>query len=146
MVTEQQVLAVLGEEVPEGTQESLRLAVADLVAKGFFRRALDRVKAALGVTDAELALSLGISQKTIGRIRARPGARLSPAASDRLYRLAALYAMALEVFEDEQAARGWLKSEQMGLGGRVPLELARTEIGAREVERLLGRMEHGVLW
>jgi uncharacterized protein (DUF2384 family) len=33
---------------------------------------------------------------------------------------------------------------QKGLGGKTPLEYADTEPGAREVEDLLGRLEHGV--
>ena len=40
--------------------------------------------------------------------------------------------------------RRWLTSRQFGLGGAVPLEYAETEVGAREVEDLLGRIEHGV--
>jgi len=32
----------------------------------------------------------------------------------------------------------------VGLGGETPLEYAETEVGAREVEDLLGRIEYGV--
>ena len=32
----------------------------------------------------------------------------------------------------------------VGLGGAIPLEYAETEVGAREVENLLGRIEYGV--
>jgi len=46
--------------------------------------------------------------------------------------------------EDEHLARRWLSSPQRGLGGAVPLDYAETEIGAREVEDLLGRIEYGV--
>jgi putative toxin-antitoxin system antitoxin component (TIGR02293 family) len=38
----------------------------------------------------------------------------------------------------------WLKSPQKALGGKTPLEYSDTEPGAREVEDLLGRLEHGV--
>ena len=51
---------------------------------------------------------------------------------------------ATEVFEDEAAAREWLKSPAVAFGGESPLSFADTEIGAREVEILLGRLEHGV--
>ena len=51
---------------------------------------------------------------------------------------------ALDVMETENNARQWLTSPQYGLGGAVPLEYAETEVGAREVEDLLGRIEHGV--
>jgi uncharacterized protein (DUF2384 family) len=30
------------------------------------------------------------------------------------------------------------------LGGRSPLDFAQTEPGAREVENVIGRLEHGV--
>ena len=36
------------------------------------------------------------------------------------------------------------KEEAYGLGDVSPLEYAKTEVGAREVENLLGRIEHGV--
>jgi putative toxin-antitoxin system antitoxin component (TIGR02293 family) len=51
---------------------------------------------------------------------------------------------AVEVLESEENARQWLTSPQFGLGGEVPLEYAGTEVGAREVEDLLGRIEYGV--
>jgi uncharacterized protein (DUF2384 family) len=38
----------------------------------------------------------------------------------------------------------WLTSSQKTLGDQTPLEHARTEIGAREVEERVGRLEHGV--
>jgi putative toxin-antitoxin system antitoxin component (TIGR02293 family) len=69
---------------------------------------------------------------------------LTPVESDRLYRLARLAALAEEVFEDLDRAREWLRQHQRGLGDRAPLDLMRTEVGAREVEDLLGRIEYGV--
>jgi putative toxin-antitoxin system antitoxin component (TIGR02293 family) len=52
--------------------------------------------------------------------------------------------MACFVMASKEAGRQWLSSPQVGLGGAVPLEYAETELGAREVEHLLGRIEHGV--
>jgi uncharacterized protein (DUF2384 family) len=46
--------------------------------------------------------------------------------------------------ESLEAGRAWLTCEQVGLGGEIPLAYAETEVGAREVEDLLGRIEHGV--
>jgi len=47
------------------------------------------------------------------------------------------------VFGDVASAREWLTHKQPGLGGVVPIDFARTKVGAREVENLLGRIEHG---
>jgi putative toxin-antitoxin system antitoxin component (TIGR02293 family) len=51
---------------------------------------------------------------------------------------------ALSVLGGIDEARQWLNSSQLGLGGAVPLDYAETELGAREVESLLGRIEYGV--
>jgi putative toxin-antitoxin system antitoxin component (TIGR02293 family) len=85
---------------------------------------------------------LGISKATLHRRKA--GGRLAPAESDRVVRFARLMGRAVVVLESEATARQWLSSPQFGLGGAVPLEYAETELGAREVEDLLGRLEHGV--
>jgi putative toxin-antitoxin system antitoxin component (TIGR02293 family) len=57
---------------------------------------------------------------------------------------ARLLSLAVVTLESDENARAWLASPQVGLGGAIPLEMARTEEGAREVEDLLGRIEHGV--
>ena len=62
----------------------------------------------------------------------------------RLVRCARTFALALHVLQDRQSAARWLKSRQPELGGSIPLKLLQTEVGARTVERVLGRMEHGL--
>ena len=64
--------------------------------------------------------------------------------SEKAFRIARLYDRALEVFGDQQAAGNWLKEPARGLGETTPLLYAKTELGAREVEKLLTRIEHGV--
>jgi putative toxin-antitoxin system antitoxin component (TIGR02293 family) len=61
-----------------------------------------------------------------------------------LVRFARLLGRAVDVFESLDGARRWLKAPQYGLGEAIPLEYAKTDVGAREVELLLGRIEHGV--
>src|SRR3990172_7394676 len=115
--------AVIEEGIPVGSAEALKRAIA--------------------VPDRELAALLGISEKTLSRGRAA-GGRLDPVASDRLFRVARIGALANGVFESEAAAADWLKRPQIGLGGRVPLELLTTDVGRDQVEKLLLRIEHGV--
>ena len=100
-------------------------------------------KQALGLTNDELASVLGVSPRTVARLDPAKS-HLDPVSGDRLVRSARLYAIAAEVLEDAPAAARWLKSPQRALGGAVPLELAQTDVGSREVEMLLGRMEYGV--
>ena len=100
------------------------------------------LQAALDVPMAKLAGLLSISKATLHRRKS--GQRLRPAESDRIVRFARLMGRAVQVFESEENARRWLNSPQFGLGGEAPLDYAQTEVGAREVEDLLGRIEHGV--
>ena len=90
----------------------------------------------------QLAAKLSISRSTLQRRKA--AGRLSPDESDKVIRYSRLLHQATDFFGDIEKARAWLKHPQYGLGGAVPLDYARTEAGAREVENLLGRMKYGV--
>jgi putative toxin-antitoxin system antitoxin component (TIGR02293 family) len=103
---------------------------------------LIQLQNSLEVPMEKLVPLLGISKPTFHRRKAE--GRLGPGESDRVVRFARLLGRAIEVLESEENARQWLMSPQFGLGGAVPLEFAATELGAREVEDLLGRIEYGV--
>jgi putative toxin-antitoxin system antitoxin component (TIGR02293 family) len=90
----------------------------------------------------QLAAKLSISRSTLQRRKA--AGRLSPDESDKVLRFSRLLRQAADLFGDIDKGRAWLKHPQYGLGGAVPLDYAETEIGAREVENLLGRMKYGV--
>jgi putative toxin-antitoxin system antitoxin component (TIGR02293 family) len=86
---------------------------------------------------------IGMKERTLDR-RKKEG-KLHPDESDLLIRGARIFVMALELFEgDMEATRRWLTAPQIALGGETPIEYASTDLGAREVEALIGRLEHGV--
>jgi|SRR4051812_40904740 putative toxin-antitoxin system antitoxin component (TIGR02293 family) len=105
-------------------------------------RELNDLQVTLEVPMEKLVPMLGISKATLHRRKAE--GKLDPAESDRVVRFARLMGKAVKVMESTENARQWLTSPQFGLGGAVPLEYAETELGAREVEDLLGRIEYGV--
>jgi putative toxin-antitoxin system antitoxin component (TIGR02293 family) len=113
------------------------------VQQGFPFRALDSLESASRLGAAAIAAAVGIPERTLARRKA--AGRLSPEESERLLRLALVFEKAVELFEgDAGAAVRWLASPRRALENQTPLAYARTEIGAREVEALMGRMEHGV--
>ena len=113
------------------------------VQKGLPFRVLERLGRNLELPTRTVAELAQISNRTLHRRKEER--RLQPAESDRLLRVSRLFARAIELFEgDYHAARQWLSSPQRALGGVVPLTLAKSELGAIEVERLIGRLEHGV--
>jgi len=112
------------------------------VAKGFAFSELEALRTEIDEPLESLAHHLSISRSTLQRRRAER--RLSAQESDRVMRFWRLVRQAADLFGDIEKARAWLKHPQYGLGGAVPLDYAETEIGAREVENLLGRMKYGV--
>jgi putative toxin-antitoxin system antitoxin component (TIGR02293 family) len=124
------------------TAEYSTSRLVEAIEEGLAVEELEVLRAGLDLPMEKLVSRLGISKATLHR-RKRAG-RLGPEESDRVLRFARLMGKAVEVFETKENARQWLASPQAGLGGAVPLDYAETEIGAREVEDLLGRIEYGV--
>ncbi len=112
------------------------------VKEGLPTRTFTALARMLSVSEAMLARATGISSTTLTR-RKRAG-QLSPEESEHVLRIAQLLDVATRVFEDVESAADWLKTKNLSLGGRTPLDYAETEIGAREVENLLGRIDYGV--
>lgn len=113
------------------------------VGRGVPVASAEALKRRFALGDDALATLLGVSGKTLSRARAA-GARLDPVASDRLFRVARIGALAIEVLEGEEQAIQWLKQPQIGLGGATALDFLATDVGSAEVEGLLVRIEHGV--
>ena len=114
-----------------------------LMEVGLPVRELTVLQASLAVPVERLAPMLGISKATFHRSKGA-GSKLNPAVSDRVVRFARLLGQAVKVFGGLEDAKQWLNSPQFGLGGALPLDYAKTEIGVREVENLLGRIAYGV--
>ena len=135
--------SVVRQFVPAGVKQ--RTAVGSLietVLNGLPFSELMTLRELLGLPLEQLAGNLGISRATLHR-RKHAG-RLEQGESDRVVRYARLMGKAADVFGGLDEARQWLRFPQFGLGNATPLDYARTEIGAREVENLLGRIDHGV--
>jgi len=84
-----------------------------------------------------------ISQRTLERRLANAEA-LRPEESDGIARLLRVIAHANRVFEDADLAEEWLRSPNPALNDEVPMVMAARDVGAREVEGVLTRLEHGV--
>lgn len=96
----------------------------------------------LGLTEERLAGLLGMSRATLHR-RKKTG-NLDRSESDRLVRFARLFSRASSALGGLVGARSWLSAPAVAFHDECPLDFADTEVGAREVEALLGRIEHGV--
>lgn len=129
--------------VLQETREGPQTPLVERVRKGLPMPEFRSLQEILGIPEEELGRFLGISPATLAR--RKKGGRFEMLESERIVRFARLFGIAMEVFDsDEQAAREWLKTPNVGTAGERPLSYADTEFGAREVENLLGRIDHGV--
>ena len=123
------------------TVDNLRLAKK--VESGLSFDAFERVGRVSGLSTDALRSAIGIAPRTLARRRQEK--KLSPEESDRLVSLSRLLSLAIELFAgDVRAALNWFTAENRALGGISPLRAASTEVGSREVEAVIGRLEHGV--
>jgi putative toxin-antitoxin system antitoxin component (TIGR02293 family) len=113
------------------------------VGRGFSFHLLPAFESRSGISLAEIASIMGIPPRTLARRKS--SGRLTSDESEKLLRLSSVFEQAVELFEgDEGNARRWLTTAKKALENQTPLAYSRTELGAREVENLIGRLEHGV--
>ncbi len=116
--------------------------IMSLIRQGLSVVSLIKVAEYCDISEAQIALLLATSERTISR-RKKDNKPLDIAESDRLYRLGRIFTRALEIFEDIQKARKWLKESNRALAGATPLELLDTDLGTQKVDELLNRIEYG---
>jgi putative toxin-antitoxin system antitoxin component (TIGR02293 family) len=113
------------------------------VREGLSYEAFERLRRVLNLPASGAAKLVQIPPRTLAR--RKEAKRFEPEESDRLIRLSRLVGLALQLFEgDLEETRSWLTTAHTALADQAPLEFATTGIGAREVENLIGRLEHGI--
>jgi putative toxin-antitoxin system antitoxin component (TIGR02293 family) len=112
------------------------------VGAGLPYAALEAVTVKLGLARSEAASALHLPQRTIARRKKERKLRADE--SDRLLRLARIGTHAAYVLGSKEKAAEWLRRPNRALGNEVPLELLESDIGSRQVEEVLGRIEYGV--
>lgn len=114
------------------------------IKKGLPAASFEKLRHEFGITAAELAATLNINMRTLAR--RKQNGRLDVDESERVYRLARLFQIGLNLFGDAELTRRWFAAPKEIFGGLTPLNYADTEPGAREVEKQLRRLEHGVFY
>jgi putative toxin-antitoxin system antitoxin component (TIGR02293 family) len=134
------VIRELGGERALGRAMTSDRDLREAIRDGFPHAVLEELMRASGLTLKELADALDLSPRSLQR---RRRGRLARFESDRLYRLARLLALAHQSLGDAARASRWFKRTNRALGGLAPIAAIDTELGARQVENLLGRIAYG---
>ena len=144
MTPSEYVVQVLGgAKVFKGRALPTSAELRERIKEGLPYHSLESVRERLRLSVPEAATVLHMPTRTMAR--RRQTRKLDPDESDRLYRIARVAGQAVSVFGAEDKAMAWLQRPNRALHGELPLRLLDTDVGARQVEDILGRIEHGIV-
>lgn len=112
------------------------------IKAGFPASLVQALRQTFDLQERNVETLLNASISTLER-RRREQKNLDSVASERIDRIATVSHLAEEVFEDKANAARWMSMPNKALGGIAPIMLCETEIGARQVRRVLHALEWG---
>jgi putative toxin-antitoxin system antitoxin component (TIGR02293 family) len=133
----------LGRSVADESRPSAELFNVVIGANSLFRIEPAALKRLANYSDEEIH-ALVVPKRTLAR-RLSDGEPLTVEETDKAVRLARVDRLAANVFGDAAKAHRWLRKPKKALGGETPLAYLATEAGARVVEEMLHRIDHGIL-
>lgn len=129
--------------VDVGSMPTLSYAQARrILDRGISSKVIQPMSLSLGVGMADLSSFLEIDRGTVKR-RADKNQALPTHSAEGVLRLLELEAIAIDTFESQADAHGWLRKPHPLLGGESPLEAAKTGFGAQRVKEILIATKYG---
>lgn len=119
-----------------------RLELVRLIRDGFSLGLVGALARQTGVRLEELVESDVIPRRTLAH--STQNERFTPAQSARLARFFRVQQKARRTFGSDEKAMRWLKRPTRPLHDNAPVALLDTDEGARLVEELLTRIDHGI--
>lgn len=116
------------------------IEVFSLIKEGLPYESIERLLALSLISLAEMHTF--IPARTLARRKQEH--KFNAEESDVIARLILILDFAEEVFGAHEKAKTWMRTPNRALRGFCPIELLKTDYGARIVETMLGRIQHGV--
>lgn len=114
------------------------------IEAGIEVRVVARLPGALGATRPQIADLLGVSTRSFQRLMKSPHGAVSRHVGERSIRILQVRQKAVDIFENEKRALAWLHEPNVAFAQRSPIVHARTELGCRQIENELNRIDHCV--
>lgn len=137
------VTAMLGGRSALGSVPRSEQDFVGILRRGLPVRSFEHTLKRLALSEEDAAGFLGLPKRTLARRKAAKE-RLKVPESERVFRLARVAALAIDVLGGAEAAKAWLLAQSRALGGERPIELLDTDVGTEQVLDELRRIEHGV--
>lgn len=136
-VPAQRVSEILGLKTRNASVASLDAAVQAGLPKASLGRVADRAGFAGSARNA-------LIHRVVPSATLKRRLRLKPQESERTERLARVVALAEWLWDDQESAQRFLRTPHAELAGKAPIDVAFTELGARQVEDIVMRALHGL--
>jgi len=140
MESHKDIVRLLGGKKAVGRAVRTHADLDEAIQAGLPRAALEHLMSAVAPESERAKLR----NRVVPRASYQRSKVLSAAHSATTERLARITALAQSVWEDDAKAQRFLWSEHPELRHRKPIEVALTELGAREVEEVIQRGLHGL--
>ncbi len=137
-----QLVQILGGQKVLRREIATRLDLVALGQKGVPKAALLQLTEFLGLSVAQIAALLPVTERTIQRYPMNKN--FSRVVSEQIIQLAEVAARGVEVFADRESFLAWLDAPNPALQGHTPRSLLASRFGSELVLDELGRIEHGV--
>jgi putative toxin-antitoxin system antitoxin component (TIGR02293 family) len=135
------IVEELGGETALGRPVHTREDMSAAIREGFPFAVVQALVETSGLTLQEISSSLDLSIRSLRRPKHK--GRLARYESDRLYRLAHVVALAAHFIGNHKKGTDWLKRPNPLLGSLPPFRILDTQLGALQVENVLGRIGYG---
>jgi len=138
-VTAKTVAAILG--FPENARPKTWMDISKKMEAGLPTQVVIRFSHRVAPDDRVFQYRFVPKPTLARRVKSK---RLSSEESGKVVRVARVWALAVEAWGSEEKAREFLNRPHPMLDGAVPMDTVfATEVGAREVEDILGRLQYG---
>lgn len=109
---------------------------------GLSKENFDSLREQTGLDVKTAAAVLSLTPRTIQRFTSKE--KFRKPASEKLLRLADLYARGYSLFGSKEKFDEWISSPNLALENQSPLSLLDNHYGLDMIESIIGRMEHGI--
>ncbi|MEN9839752.1 MAG: hypothetical protein RL177_1231 [Bacteroidota bacterium] len=114
------------------------------LSKGIPYSSFEDLAEHLPLTNKEWAMVLGVSDRTLQRwFNDHP--RIDGLTAERVFELARLTVIALDVFHSGKVFADWLRTAHPDFDGETPFSIMQSHAGIELVKSLLLRLMHGVV-